>query len=1535
VTGVSAERHYLATLALILALVGTPGTRAEEGIAAPATADPLAALEPLFLQCGGGSEPACEELRDWRRAQDGSSPHLARYRDRMERALESACVAMNAKACIEAGGDLLDWMRGGRDTDRGVSLLERACDVGGPRDCLASAWILAQRGMPGAHDATRARLLERACDGDLGEGCNQLGVVLSKDEGVPADLPRALELFDRACELDMPWGCYNAAMAYLEGLGTDPDLARAREGLQRACDAGVGNACFAQGRLDFDSGAGVEAIPRFEEACHNGDRHGCTAAGALYRRFHPRDIRGERYLDRACDAGVPDGCHELAMLLVDRGQQAEAVPYFQRAVDYRRRNDGHRHADTCAAHRNLGVVLDMAGYPELAVEELNAALACSEEALGSRTPGTGSVRAALGRALDDLGRTVEAIAQLEGAIDVLDESLGPDHDDTVSAMHDLAMVRFSAGDHPAGIDLEARVHDRRLATHGELHPATARSASNLGLMLLESGDAEGALPYLESALTTRELLLGDGDLATVDAYNNLATALAGVGRYVEAEALQRVACDLRAALQGEDHVDSVMMRFNLAGLLDDQGKYVEALAIVDAALPAVAAFEAQAPVMAGRAYTQAGKVVLSTGDRTRARTLSERGREILSGILGPANPITVQATANVAACMLLERDLEGAEQLLAEAHDAAVAALGPDHPHTASMLNNLATVLAEAGEFTRAAEMFEDVAVIRHRRLGDAHPETLLTECNLGVIEGYLGRTDESFVRLEGALALAEAHLSPDHNTTALLRANLAWMYEARGEFEGALAILDRSLAATEEVKGADHPDCALPLHSLARIRLTLGESRAAIDLAERAIELLQGEAGAPQPILGFAWGILARAHEARGDLDAALEADREAGAILEAALAADDPRLAGHWNNLGLHAARSGDLETAQEMYSRALALFAGDGASGGHEKRLVLQNLTLTQIQLGDPLAAGASLDALLAEEEGMLARHLAIGSSEESMTFAQLFTESTTMVVSWNLTVRPDDAAATRRSLQTLVRRKGRVLDSESGIIRRARADLDQESTALLDDLRRAMTELDALNRRPAAETSPDLKRASLLRKREEVVGLRQALARRGAGLDPEAEAVDLERVGIHIPDAAALVEYVLYEPMVFPDVPGQAVSWGLPRYGVYVLFPDGRIHAVDLGGAGAIHLRMAELRGALQRREDPRGPATALHAALLAPLEESLAGVDHLIVSPDGELGLLPWGALVDGEGRYLGLGDRLITTVTSGRDLLHLAEPAEVGGAALVIADVDFDGHGSRADADDLPAGPTAPHPGPVESCGGPWARLPHTAEEGARIAGLLPGSTLLRGSEATETALKETRAPRVLHVASHGCFAGAERDGLPSGGRGARRTTGARDSIPLLSALGLLANTGGGEVLLDSGIVLAGANGSWASDDNGFLSAAELSLLDLRGTELAVLSACETGVGEVRFGEGVMGLRRALLLAGARTQVLSLWTVADDATARLMMALYEALLDGMPRGEALRRARRDLAADPRWSHPYFWASFELSGAWEGYTPLPR
>jgi CHAT domain-containing protein len=189
----------------------------------------------------------------------------------------------------------------------------------------------------------------------------------------------------------------------------------------------------------------------------------------------------------------------------------------------------------------------------------------------------------------------------------------------------------------------------------------------------------------------------------------------------------------------------------------------------------------------------------------------------------------------------------------------------------------------------------------------------------------------------------------------------------------------------------------------------------------------------------------------------------------------------------------------------------------------------------------------------------------------------------------------------------------------------------------------------------------------------------------------------------------------------------------------------------------------------------------------------------------------------------------------------------------------------------------------------------------------------------------------VLHLATHGFFLGGECTSALDSARG----IGGLAEAPQAKPGAVAAPVAGENPLVLSGLALSGANHRAAAgegEDDGILTAEEIASLDLSGVEWAVLSACDTGIGDIRAGEGVFGLRRAFQVAGAGTLIMSLWSVDDEATRAWMRALYEARLEGhLDTAEAVRqaslavlRARRGAGAS---THPFYWAAFVAAGDW--------
>jgi CHAT domain-containing protein len=357
-------------------------------------------------------------------------------------------------------------------------------------------------------------------------------------------------------------------------------------------------------------------------------------------------------------------------------------------------------------------------------------------------------------------------------------------------------------------------------------------------------------------------------------------------------------------------------------------------------------------------------------------------------------------------------------------------------------------------------------------------------------------------------------------------------------------------------------------------------------------------------------------------------------------------------------------------------------------------------------------------------------------------------------------------------------------------------------------------------------------------------------------------------------------------------------------------------IDLGEADPIDRLIADFRGSItgvaelrdlsrgidQRSADAAPPGVRLRAAIFDPLADALGDCQRLFLAPDSDLNRLPFEALPTADGRYL-LDAYRISYVSVGRDILRFQtrsgrQPAE----PLVAADPDFDlGVGSST--------PTAPAASrlsrDLDRSHFHFGRLPGTRAEG-ELVGRRLGVQPLLGESALEGRLKAGRSPHILHLATHGFFLSDQQVDLNQFGRNMELL-----SVADAPALGRLSGPGMENPMLRSGLALAGVNTFLrgaalpAEAEDGLLTAEDVAGLDLLDTELVVLSACETGLGAIHVGEGVFGLRRAFIVAGAKTLVMSLWKVGDLATAFLMDRFYDNLLTrGLDRDLALSEAQR-------------------------------
>ena len=839
---------------------------------------------------------------------------------------------------------------------------------------------------------------------------------------------------------------------------------------------------------------------------------------------------------------------------------------------------------------------------------------------------------------------------------------------------------------------------------------------------------------------------------------------------------------------------------------------------------------------------------------------------------------------------------------------------GPTDPAVATALNDLAVFYFTQADYAAAEPLLRRTLAIREAAFGAETPQTAQAINNLAQVLQERGNYVEAEPLLERSLKIYETLRGPDHPDVATALNNLAGLYRLMGNARRAEPLYLRALAIREKAVGVDHPSLAPILNNLALTYQQDGDAARARPLFERSLAIREKALGPEHADVGRALNNLAVLSQEQGDLDNAERSYRRAIQIYEKAFSRQHPLVGQALNNLAVVYLLKGDYATAGPMYQEALAI---RGAALGPHHPDMAKALTSEAIffDVTGRTSEAVARQAQAAEVvEGNLTLILTTGSEVQKLRYMESFVEDTDITLSMDRQAKSPGVESARLAMTTLLRRKGRVLDAVSGTTQTLRERLSPEDRAALDRLSASRGRLAALVLRGPGNQSLQTFTANVAKLEDEVQQDEREVSSRSAIYRSQSQQVTIEAVQAMLDSESVLVEIVLYRP--FDNrVAQRDKRFGAPRYAAYVLSRSGDPAAIDLGDAASIDRHVDLLRKALRdpKNASVRKPASALYKLVMAPILDAVGDAQRLLISPDGNLNLVPFAALVDPAGRYL-LESRTVIYLSSGRDLLRLKERAIESTPPLVVANPEFTSTATKA-SPRSPGPPSADRA--IDLSRAVFNPLPGTAAEAEALRTLLPGADVLTGRAATESAVKAAHGPLVLHLATHGFFLGSDQRATAERGR----------LLVQLAATDAGPGSAIENPLLRSGLAFAGANQRiGGGGDDGILTALEASSLDLWGTRMAVLSACETGLGETRRGDGVYGLRRAFVMAGVESQVMSLWQVSDQGTRVLMTGFYTALKAGRPRSAALRETQIEMLRSVKRSHPYYWASFILSGA---------
>jgi CHAT domain-containing protein/Tfp pilus assembly protein PilF len=1083
----------------------------------------------------------------------------------------------------------------------------------------------------------------------------------------------------------------------------------------------------------------------------------------------------------------------------------------------------------------------------------------------------------------DAGRYSDAIARGEHALELREAVLGGTHPDVARSLDLLGFHLLLRGNPARAEPLLQRALAIREAAFGPNHPDVAQTLAHLAGLYPPQGLFDRAEPLFLRALAIREGALGGDHPLVAEPLHGLAVLYRDQALPTRAEPLFLRALTIREAALGKDHPDTAQTLNELAYLYRGQGHYARAEPLAARALAIwETAFGRAHPRVADSLEELAG-LYEAQGLSARAEPLSARALAIREASLDKNSPDVARALLLVAGGYMHRGWFARAEPLFERALAAREAALGKSHLLVADAAYQLAVAYSLQGLYGRAEPLYERVLAIWEATLGKGHPLVARSVVGLGNIYLAQGLYERAEPLLKRALSIREAALGKSHAHVALALGSLGSLYLAQGSYARAEPLLQRALTIWEAVAGKSNPYVAIQLRKLGNLYLAQGSYARAEPLLQRALAIAEASYGKNDPEVADSLHDLAGRYTAQGAYRQARPLYERALAIREATSGQNDPRNAEALNHLAVG-------QLAQHRLARALPLLTRAFAIS--EQRLRQETLGFSESRLA------SFLQRLRADEE-------------------RLYTL---------LRAHPGNAGLRRLALTAALLLKGRSLEETAGISRAVYQSLgapERDSFERLQGLRTLLAKLSLQGRGTQSLTAYQQELKALA---EQADVLEATLAKRSAplraltALPAPAEIVD--RVAKALPRDGALVEFVAYEDR--PLMPGPGAPGPQLRYQVLVLLPDATVRALDLGPAEPIDLASTSLRDALANRDATyQARAEALYQLAFQPLLPLLGKTRRLYLSPDSQLALVPFAALHDGHQFLVEAFD--LTYLTSGKDLLPRPGETVPTAAVAVLADPDFRALLPVSTASLAAASAhaerffSALHEGLAPRA---WATaaLPGTRQEAEAIQRLLPQAQLFLGREATKERLLQLPTPAILHLATHGFF--LENAPTPPHSR-------ALGHFGVLGEDPLAARPP--DPLLRSGLLFAGAD-ALAKDASGpvqpppesaLATALELAGLNLWGTQLVVLSACDTGRGDVKLGQGVYGLRRALMVAGAETVVMSLWKVNDETTRTLMEAYYTNLLDGQSRASALRQAMRRLRVTQ--PHPYYWAPFITLG----------
>ena len=900
------------------------------------------------------------------------------------------------------------------------------------------------------------------------------------------------------------------------------------------------------------------------------------------------------------------------------------------------------------------------------------------------------------------------------------------------------------------------------------------------------------------------------------------------------------------------------------------------------------------------------------GDYNNAEFYFKKLIEMEEEVLGKMHPSYAYSLNDLAELYHKMGDYAKAEPLFKQALEIMKETLGEKHPDYAISLNDLASLYLGMGDYAKAEPLFKQVLKIRKETLGEKHPTYGGTLQNLALLYLAMGDYAKAEPLFKQALEFMKETLGEKHPDYAISLNNLASLYLGMGDYAKAEPLVKQALEIRKETLGEKHPDYGDSLHTLAELYHKMGNNAKAEPLVKQALEITKETSGEKHPDYAFSVSILAELYRNMGDYAKAEPLLKQALEIRKETVGEKHPDYAILLNNLASLYWGMGDYAKAELLFKQALEILIMVLGEKHPYYGRSLNNLALLYWNMGDYVKAEPLFHQDFQLRQDLVASNFNFMSerqrnkywSTQQGAFEAAFPS---FVFSYH-TQKPSVSAFAYNNELFL---KSLLLNAT---IQVQNAILESSDTTLV----KTYNELKSL--------------------RERIMFLQQQPVERQFGLDSLellAEKLDKELVLKSQDYRQNKVQYqvtwdkvrdklkkneVAIEFSSFPFAPNDSTCFN--KIVALLVRKDSECpEYIELADADTISA-LIDASPSFTYTFNCNG--YKLYQSIWEPISKYLEEGDTVYFSASGILHQINIGAIPVSNEKTI--GDLYCLVRFSSTREIALQRSSKCYKSAVIYGGLYYDEDADAMtlesriyDGSDLIASRSLPD----DSTRVGVKYLNGTKREAEAINALLLQNgwntsfyTEAKGNEESFKALTGKKIG-IMQIATHGFFFTNEN---------AQQKDLYRQQFQLMGDEQF--NRPYIDPLLRSGLLFSGANIAFTGHrdqlpegvQDGILTAKEISQLDLRGTDLVVLSACETGRGEIT-SEGVFGLQRAFKMAGVQTLVMSLWKVDDNATSLMMQTFYEHLLSGMSKREAFNLAQAAVRA--KYSEPYYWAGFVM------------